>query len=118
MYVLNTEITVNFIIAPEDPVLENTDFAIIRRAPDGTTTFTKPGLTTFVTATETVQGSGTYVHTPDQLGRWKYQLVTGTAAAYDVVSNLFLFVVTPLVTMDQDVMSRTIYTTFGTNYTP
>jgi hypothetical protein len=93
MYILNTQVNIEFITLPNasPPAKANFDIAVL--SPNGTRTYTNNGLTSYVAATITEQGWGMTEFTPDQAGRWRFVFSTGAEGSYEEHSAIEIFVV-------------------------
>jgi len=82
MYLINTELTVNFYLltGAAPPALAELDIRII--PPDGASEYIPNAIdiADYVESTVSTKGLVTYKFTPDQLGLWKVGLSRGTSS--------------------------------------
>lgn len=113
MHVLNTTITVNFVLPAEPTPPAEADLDIITEAPDGTITYIDDAILTYTPATASTQGSATYAFNADQIGRWKILLAIGTSASHTVESTSTLFVIAPITAAITQDINRKLRTSLG-----
>lgn len=115
MYVLNTLLTVNFVLPTETAPPAEADLDIVTEAPDGTITYVDDAILTYTPATVLTQGSATYAFTANQIGRWRLMLAIGTAADHVVEGSSTIFVVSPTLGSVTTDINRKLVTALGTN---
>jgi len=97
MYINNTTVTVNFVLAPSALPPAQSTYDLLVKTPAGVVTYTDSGLLTYVAPTATAQGSATYAHLLNEEGRWEFSLTSGTDACFTVISKILLYSMTPVV---------------------
>lgn len=95
-YVLNTTVTVEFILQPSATPPAQADYDMIVITPAGSYSYTDSALTTYTAPTATAQGKGTFDILVNELGKWEIKLVTGTGAIYQEISEIEIYIVSPI----------------------
>lgn len=108
MFILNTTVTVNFVLPPAATPPAEADYDILITAPDGTVTYTDSGLTTYVAPTATAPGSATFNKLVDQLGKWELSLSIGTGTAYTLQSQAQIYVIVPITALSDTNINKQI----------
>lgn len=94
-HVIDTTLTFCWSLNATDETLVKADFDIIVHKPDGTSTYTNDGLTTFVAPTPTSNGEATFDILVDQLGRYQVTLSIGASDDYLVKALREVYIVDP-----------------------
>lgn len=86
MYLINTEITVNWVIPMTQLPKPVTDFDISIKDPDGLTTYTEAAIApeNYIVPTESTTGAISYPFTPNKLGLWIVTLSVGVEGDYEI----------------------------------
>lgn len=92
-YLINTTITVCWVIEPTNNPLPEADYDVYVIKPDKTASYTNDGLTSYTAPTATVQGQATYDVVADQIGLWQVRLNIGTELKYVHHSEIQLYIV-------------------------
>lgn len=103
MFIVNTEIRVNWLLPASVAPYANTDFDVIVKKPDGTTTHiegsTEPGgaikAVDYIAPTDSTTGAITYRLNPDQKGIWAIILTIGSDTSNTVYHEYFMRVSEP-----------------------
>jgi hypothetical protein len=114
MYKLDETLTFCFVLAPSASPIAQSAYDIVVEAPDGTRTYVDNDLDTYVAPTATVQGSATYDHTVNMEGRWRVVLTTGVEGAYTELSDITIFVISPITFTASTTINRRLTTNLGT----
>lgn len=93
IHVINSTLTFCWAINPTDDVPVKADFDIILHKPDGSSTYTDDGVTTYTAPTSTDQGQVTYDLLVDQVGRYQVTLSIGSSTVFIVKSFREVFIV-------------------------
>jgi len=98
MYIVGNEITVTFVLPPQDPVPVEADFDVQFVPSTLEASYTNAGVTSFTAPTTTVAGLLTYAFTPASLGLFHLFISTGTADSYEVLaeSRFWVFLEAPV----------------------
>ena len=118
MYVLNTVITVHFVLAPNGTPPIQSEYDILMEDPLGNTTYVDNGLLTYNPPTASAQGSATYAQLVDILGRWKFAVTIGTDAAYQIYSESAIYVTVPIIGASSTELNRKITVQSDEPYRP
>jgi len=103
MFVVNTEIEVNWILPATVSTYQNTYFDVAVKKPDGSTTYldgsVEPGgavkVEDFIAPTVTTTGAATYRLNPDETGVWVVILTIGNTEYNSIFYEYFLRVSEP-----------------------
>ena len=97
MFVVNTEITVNYLLNSTALAFLYTDFDVRVIKPDGSFNFYDSAILeeNYISPTTTTTGAVSYPFTPDVEGVWTVALSKGTAPNYDVYNEYTLRIVVP-----------------------
>jgi hypothetical protein len=113
MFVLNTVITVHFVLLPDAAPPIQSQFDIQIEDPLGNTSYTNNGLLTYTAPTANAQGHATYAHLVDVLGRWKFAMAVGDTASYKIYSRSAIFVTIPVIGIPVNEINRHLTTSLG-----
>lgn len=98
MYLLNAEVTLNWVLGAtaNPPVVADLDLIIIN--PNGESNYIDSPISAlnFTAPTDTIDGAASYVFTPTIEGHWKLRLVIGDALNYTILSKVELQVMDSL----------------------
>lgn len=86
-YFLGTEVTVSWVLQPTASPLAESAYDIRLFPPDLTASYTDAGIINYVAPTASYPGNMDYAVTPSVPGRWRIQLVTGTADATTIIDE-------------------------------
>lgn len=89
----NSQLTFNWILHTEVAPLVKADFDILLTLPDGTTTYTDDGITTYTAPTATAQGKVTFNYTPTVVGLHIVTLTVGGSTDFVVQACRRVFIV-------------------------
>lgn len=94
MYLLSNPTTIEWVLGVTPNTLLFSDLNLVVIDPEGTSTFiTSPiAEVDFTAPTDLLEGLASYVITPEIEGFWRVRLVTGTAAAYKILSKVEMHV--------------------------
>ncbi len=97
MFVVDTELTVNFLLSNTNASFAYTDFDIRISKPNGDSLFVNSALTEeqFIAPTVDTTGAVSYPFTPDTEGVWVVVLSTGDSNAFQIYHEYFLRVSSP-----------------------
>jgi len=103
MFVVNTNIEVNWILEASVDSYQNTDFDVIIKKPDGTVIYLEGSMDgnnpikseDFTPNTEIMAGSASHYITPDQIGVWVIVLTNGIIDSNTIYYEYFLRVSEP-----------------------
>ena len=97
MFVVNTEITVNYLLPHTTATWTYGDFDVRIIQPDGESTFIESALAeeNFIAPTPDSTGAISYPFTPDSEGVWIVAISRGTAPSFDIYYEYFLRVSSP-----------------------
>ena len=103
MFVVNTEIEINWLLPASVASYQNTNFDVAVKKPDGTSTYLdgslEPGgaikTEDFITPTEITTGAATYRLNPDETGVWVVVLTMGNTDYNSIFYEYFLQVSEP-----------------------
>lgn len=92
MFILNTTIDVNWLFPATVQVYTYTDFDVIVRKPDGTSSYNESAILEqdFIAPTHNTTGGVTYKFTPDEIGVWLVILTIGTQDSSDIYYEYYL----------------------------
>lgn len=92
MFLKDTEIEVNWLIPATSQVYTYSDFDVIVRKPDGSSTYNEVAIqpADFIPPTVNTTGAVTYRLTPDVTGVWLVILTLGAAPDSDMYNEYFL----------------------------
>lgn len=90
MYLLSNPTTIEWVLGPTPNTLLFSDLSLVIIDPLGTSTWVQSPIAEvdFVAPTELLEGSASYVITPEIEGFWRVRLVTGTADSYKILSKV------------------------------
>lgn len=102
MYLLNAETEISWIIGKTATVIAYDDLDLVIIDPNGNITYTVSPIAEidFTAPTPTVDGTASYLFTPDIEGLWKVRLVIGDSANYQILSKVELFVLDNTLTVN------------------
>ena len=94
MYLINTDLTVNWVFASQADVITRTDLDIQITDPDGNVTYTDSAIAAedFLAPTVSSDGYAAYTFTADVLGLWSIVLTNGTGVANTVYKETKIYV--------------------------
>lgn len=92
MYIVNTEITARWNLAPTDSPLAESAYDIRVVPPTLEGTYTNDGVVNYIAPSENYGGTLSYIFTPMLNGRWTIYLTTGTGANYQIIGEKTLWV--------------------------
>ena len=103
MFVVNTEIEINWLLPASVASYQNTNFDVAVKKPDGTSTYLdgslEPGgavkTQDFIAPTESTTGAATYRLNPDETGVWVVVLTMGNNDYNSIFYEYFLRVSEP-----------------------
>lgn len=106
MFVVNTEITVNYLLDHTTGVLTNTDFDVRVIQPNGDSTFYEAAILpeNFIAPTPDTTGAISYPFIPDSEGVWIVALSKGIAPEFEIYNEYFLRVSSPDTHVHQQVV--------------
>ena len=106
MFVIDTEITVNYLMANTTAATLYTDYDIRIVKPDGDSTFYESAILeeNFIAPTTSTTGAISYPFTPDTEGVWIVTLLKGTAPNFEIFNEYFLRVSSPDIHVHQQVV--------------
>ena len=92
MFILNTEIQVNWLLPASNDIKLFSDFDVIVRKPDGSSTYNESAIaeTDYIPPSVNSAGGVTYRLTPDTKGVWLVVLTIGTAGDADIYYEYYL----------------------------
>lgn len=92
MFLKDTEIEVNWLLPATSQVYAYTDFDIIVRKPDGSSTYNDAAILEpdFIQPTVDTTGGVTYRLTPDMVGVWVIVLTLGDAPDSEMYNEYFM----------------------------
>jgi hypothetical protein len=96
MYLLDTDLTVNWVFGAQDDVIALADLDVQIAAPDNTVVYENAAIDAedFLAPTSTADGFASYTFTADQLGLWNITLTNGTGALNQIYMERKIFVST------------------------
>jgi len=111
MFVIDTEIEVNWILPATVFSYQNTDFDVAVKRPDGSSTYFDGVLESggavktkdFIAPTDATTGAATYRLTPDETGVWVVILTLGNESDNNIFYEYFLRVSEPDTHIQQQV---------------
>ena len=111
MFVVNTNIEVNWILEASVDSYQNTDFDVAVKRPDGSSTYFDGVLESggavktedFIAPTDVTTGAATYRLTPDETGVWVVILTLGNESDNNIFYEYFLRVSEPDTNIHQQV---------------
>jgi hypothetical protein len=106
MFVINTEITINYFLNNTDEAQLFTDFDVRVVEPNGDFTFYSSAIleADYVAPTSTTSGAVSYSFTPTTPGVWTVALIKGTEPDYDIYNEYTLRVIQPDTNVKQQVV--------------
>lgn len=92
MFIINTEIEINWLLPATLFVLPVEDYDIIVKKPDGSSQYFESAITSedYIPPTDSTTGGISYRLTPDQKGVWVIVLTVGTADDSDIFYEYFM----------------------------
>lgn len=86
MYIINTEIEVNWLIPATVNTYLYTDFDVVIRQPDGINDYYEAAIAEadYIAPTDSTNGGASFKITPDKLGVWVVVLSVGNSALSDI----------------------------------
>lgn len=95
MYLINTTVTVSWVLQPTGSPLAQTDYDVLVTPPNKSATYTDDGLTSYTAPSATAQGGATLDLLLDTAGLWTVRLADGTNTAYNHQTVRYIYCVQP-----------------------
>ena len=90
MYLLNTQVKIDWVLPETDSILVQADFSLITTTPEESVSYVP--IINFIAPTSRSEGLITHFFTPDTEGLWEINMVKGATETYTEINKVTFYV--------------------------